>query len=41
MLAMPKAAGCYAEGASLPPFNVQNPLSLRGFCMMPDDRYLI
>lgn len=32
---------CYAEGASLPPFNVQNPLNLRGFCMMPDDRYLI
>lgn len=33
--------GFYAEGASLPPFNVQNPLSLRGFCMMPDDRQLI
>ena len=33
--------GCYTEGASLPPFNVQNPLSLRDFCMMPDDRYLI
>ena len=33
--------GCYAEGASLPPFNVQNPLSLRDFCMIPDDRYLI
>lgn len=41
MLAVPEAAGCYAEGASFPPFNVQNPLSLRGFCMMPDDRYLI
>ena len=24
-----------------PPFNVQNPLSLRGFCMLPDDRQLI
>ena len=33
--------GCYAEGVSLLPFNVQNPLSLRGFCMMPDDRQLI
>lgn len=33
--------GFYAEGASLPPFNVQSPLSLRGFCMLPDDRYLI
>ncbi len=28
----------YAEGASLLPFNVQNPLSLRDFCMLPDDR---
>lgn len=41
MLAMPEAPDCYAEGASLLPFNVQNPLSLRDFCMMPDDRQLI
>lgn len=36
-----RLCGCYAEVASLLPFNVQNPLSLRDFCMMPDDRQLI
>ena len=40
-LSYQRLRGCDAEGASLPPFNVQNPLSLRDFCMMPDNRYLI
>lgn len=40
-LSYQRLRGYYAEGASLPPFNVQNPLSLRDFCMMPDNRYLI